>query len=393
MKRTSRVKAAIPAKNVLDPALYARARRPVMQAETLPPAAYTSEAFYAAEVERVFMRDWNFMGRADQIPNRGDYFTVDFAGVPLLIVRDGEGEIRAFSNSCRHRGSAVADGEGNCRAFKCPYHSWVYGLDGKLLGAPHMERAAGFDPAKYPLVRLRLETWAGFIFVNFSREAPSLAKHLGDLPQKLESYRLEDMVVVRRKSFEMACNWKTFVENAMEELHIPTVHRKTIQQNTPMETHEPEEARGQYCALFSTHEGSMALLKGDVGFPPIPSRRGKAATGTYFVMLYPSTMLGVTSDCLWYLELRPQGPARTTLIHGACFPKPVVARADFEEIAQRYFKRWDSTAQEDIEASERQQRGLASPFSAPGRFSHHEVLVHEIDNWVLDRVLGPRRSR
>ena len=377
--------------DVLDPALYTSVRRPVMEAETLPPAAYTSEAFYAREVERVFMKEWNFMGRADQIPKPGDYFTVDYVGVPLLIVRDGEGGLRAFSNSCRHRGSAVADGEGNCRAFKCPYHSWVYGLDGALLAAPHMERAAGFDPKHYGLVPLRLETWGGCLFVSLSPEAPSLAEYLGDLPQKLESYRLADMVVVRRKSFEMACNWKLFVENAMEELHIPTVHRKTIQQNTPMETHAPEEARGQYCALFSTHQGSMALLRGDAGFPAIPSRLGKAATGTYFVMLYPSTMLGVTSDCMWYLELRPLGPGKTLLIHGACFPKSTVARDDFEEVSPRYFKRWDTTAQEDIEASERQHRGLLSPFSARGRFSHHEVLVHEIDNWVLDRVLGPQR--
>jgi choline monooxygenase len=305
-------------------------------------------------------------------------------------VRDRVGTIRAFSNSCRHRGSAIADGEGNCRAFACPYHGWVYGLDGSLLSAAHMEQAAGFDPTQYGLVRIRLETWGGFLFVNFSPDAPGLAEHLGDLPQKLESYRLDDMVVTRRKVFDMDCNWKLFVENAMEELHIPTVHRKTIQQNTPMETHAPEEAHGQYCALFSTHEGSMALLKGDEGFPPIPSRRGKAATGTYFVMLYPSTMLGVTSDCMWYLELRPLGPLRTRLIHGGCFPSSTVAREDFADVAARYFKRWDTTVHEDIDASERQQRGLQSPFSVRGRFSHHEVLVHEIDNWVVDRVLGPR---
>jgi phenylpropionate dioxygenase-like ring-hydroxylating dioxygenase large terminal subunit len=251
-----------------------------------------------------------------------------------------------------------------------------------------MEQAAGFDPGRYGLVPIRLETWAGFIFVNFSARAPGLADYLGDLPEKLESYRLDDMVVVRRKAFDMACNWKLFVENAMEELHIPTVHLKTIQQNTPMETHAPEPAGGQYCALFSTHEGSMALLKGDQGFPTIPSRRGKAATGTYFVMVYPSTMLGVTSDCMWYLELRPLGPTSTRLIHGACFPTSTVARHDFTAVAARYFKRWDTTAGEDIAASERQQRGLQSPFSARGRFSHHEVLVHEIDNWVVDRVLA-----
>jgi len=252
-----------------------------------------------------------------------------------------------------------------------------------------MEQAAGFDPRQYGLVPIRLETWGGFLFVNFSPDASGLAEHLGDLPQKVESYRLDDMVVMRRNTFDMNCNWKLFVENAMEELHIPTVHRNTIQQNTPMETHAPEEARGQYCALFSTHAGSMALLKGEEGFPPLPSRRGKAATGTYFVMLYPSTMLGVTSDCMWYLELRPLGPARTRLIHGACFPRSTVARDDFADVAARYFKRWDTTVQADIDASERQQRGPRSPFSARGRFSHHEVLVHEIDNWVVDRVLGP----
>src|SRR4051812_3836890 len=137
--------------NVLDPALYASTRRPVMNAETLPPAAYTSSDFYAREVERIFRREWNFMGRADQIPNPGDYFTAEYVGVPLLIARDRTGVVRAFSNSCRHRGSAVAEGEGTCRAFACPYHGWVYGLDGALLSSAHMQQAAGFDPQQYSL--------------------------------------------------------------------------------------------------------------------------------------------------------------------------------------------------------------------------------------------------
>jgi hypothetical protein len=133
----------------------------------------------------------------------------------------------------------------------------------------------------------------------------------------------------------------------------------------------------------------MALLKGDTGFPRIASLRGKPAGGTYFIMIYPCTMFAFTTDCCWYLELRPQGPDRTTLVHGACFPKASAERPDFEEVAQRYYKRWDTTAAEDIRASEWQHRGLASPLSRPGRFSYREVLVHEIDNWVLDQVLGP----
>ena len=135
--------------------------------------------------------------------------------------------------------------------------------------------------------------------------------------------------------------------------------------------------------------GHAVYVDAQAVFPHIPGLTGLAHGGTNFVLVYPSTMWGCAQDCMWWLELRPQGPHRTILIHGACFPRTTVARGDFEEVVQRYFKRWDSTAQEDIAASERQHRGLRAPFNIRGRFSHHEVLVHEIDNWVLDRVLGP----
>jgi phenylpropionate dioxygenase-like ring-hydroxylating dioxygenase large terminal subunit len=376
--------------NGLDAALYAATRRPVMEAETLPPPAYTDPAFYGREVERIFRQEWAFIGRVDVIAQPGDYFTLEYAGVPVLVVRGADGRVRAFANSCRHRGSLLVDGEGSCRAFKCPYHSWVYGLDGALRGAPEMHRTAGFAPADYGLVPIRLEAWNGFLFVDLGGRQIPVREYFGDLTEKLASYGMDDMVCVRRKVFEVACNWKLFAENAMEELHIATVHRKTIQPYAPTDTHAPEEARGQYCALYSSHEGSMALLQGDQGFPRIPTLRGKAAAGTYFVMLYPMTMLGCTVDSVWYLELRPRGPAHTTLVHGACFPRAIAARPDFAAVSARYFHRWDTTIGEDIGASEWQQRGLSSPLAARGRFSFRESLVHQIDNWVLDRVLEER---
>lgn len=373
--------------NVFDPALYATTRRPVMEAETLPPAAYTSAEFYQREVERVFFREWNFVGRADVIPNAGDYFTLEFAGVPLIVVRGEDRVVRALGNSCRHRGSLVASGEGTCRAFRCPYHSWVYGLDGRLLGTQEMQKTVDFDPTRYGLVPVRLEVWNGFLFVTLNADQVPVGEYYGDLTEKLRSYRMDTMVCARRRTFEVRCNWKLFVENAMEELHIATVHRKTIQKYAPTDTHAPEEAHGQFCALYSKHEGSMALLKGDPGFPRIATLEGKPAEGTYFIMLYPMTMLGCTIDCMWYLELHPHAADRTTLVHGACFPRQTVERPDFAEMSQRYFHRWDTTIGEDIEASERQQMGLASPLAARGRFSFRESLVHAIDNWVLDRVL------
>lgn len=374
---------------LFDPRTYASTRRPALEAETPPPDAYTSEAFYRREVERIFMKEWNFMGRADLVPSPGDYFAIDLVGVPIIVVRDQRGVVHAFANTCRHRGTLLVEGEGNCKAFKCPYHSWVYGLDGSLLSTPEMQKTANFDPSRYGLIPIKLETWGGFLFVNFDPQSRPLREHLGDLPEKCASYGLEDFGCTRRRTWELACNWKLFVENAMEEYHIGTVHRQTIQKNTPLETHAPEKPNGQYAVLYSKHEGTMALLKGDTGFPRIETLRGRPAEGTYFIMVYPCTMFAFTTDCAWYLELRPQGPHRTTLIHGACFPKTTVARPDFAEVVTRYYKRWDTTAQEDVRASEWQQKGLASPLSARGRFSYREVLVHEIDNWILDRVLEP----
>ncbi len=371
----------------LDPVLYATTRQPLLEAETLPPAAYTDGAFYRREVERIFRREWMFLGRADVLAQPGDYFTAECAGVPMIEARGQVGQVRAFANVCRHRGSLIVEGEGRTRAFRCPYHSWTYALDGRLLAASEMQNTRDFASARYSLLPIRLEMWNGFLFVDLGGEQVPVPEYFGDLGEKLASYRLADMVCLRRRAFEIRCNWKLFVENAMEELHIATVHRKTIQKYAPTDTHAPESARGQYCALYARHEGSMALLRGDRGFPRIPTLEGKAVDGTYFIMLYPMTMLACTVDCMWYLELSPLGPDRTTLVHGGCFPRATVERPDFETVVSRYYHRWDTTIAEDIAASEWQQRGLSSPLAPRGRFSFRESLVHEIDNWVLDRVL------
>jgi phenylpropionate dioxygenase-like ring-hydroxylating dioxygenase large terminal subunit len=368
-------------------ATYDGVRRPLAEAETLPPFCYSSDAFFRREVEQIFMKAWNFIGRADRLARPGDFFTLDFVGVPIVVVRDKDGELRAFANSCRHRGSIVAVGEGNCRAFKCPYHSWAYGLDGRLLSAPEIDKSLGFDFADYGLTPIRLESWGGFIFFNFDAAAAPLSHWLGDLPERLASYRYEDMVCVRRKEYLLECNWKVYVENAMEAYHVPTVHRSTLQrQKGPIAQKQPTE--GEWIALWKEHEGSRALLTGDIGFDRIASLEGQAARGSWYPLIYPSTMFGSTYDCMWWLELHPLSATSTRLVVGSSFPRTTVERDDFEEIVQRYYKRWDVSIPEDNAISALQQKGLQSPFARPGRLTHLEPLVHDFGNWVLDRMLG-----
>jgi phenylpropionate dioxygenase-like ring-hydroxylating dioxygenase large terminal subunit len=226
--------------------------------------------------------------------------------------------------------------------------------------------------------------------VNFDPDCEKLDTYLGNLGDVFATYRLENMVCTRRSEYEVACNWKIYVENAMEAFHVPHVHRGSInrQRGSVKNDRTFDSTEGNWVVMHKEHEGSRAVLMGDESFPRIPGLTGKADRGTFYPLIYPSTMLGCTIDCMWYLEIHPLSVDRMRLIVGQCFPEDITKRPDFEAIAANYYKRWDMTTQEDIAISEVQQQGVSTVFSRPGRLSEHEPLVHAIDNWVLDHVLG-----
>ncbi len=370
--------------HIFDPRHYTQVRRPHLEAETLPPWCYTSAEFYQREIDRMFRTCWNFVGREDEIPEAGSYLTLEMFGEPVILIRDGDGEVRAFANTCRHRGTRLLRGSGTCRAIICPYHAWTYSLKGDLVGIPGMEETAGFRQADYGLKPLRLETWDGFMFVSFSHAAPPLREYLGDLPEKFAPYRFSEMICVRRKEYDLACNWKLYLENAMEDYHTPMVHRGSIGNQICVR----EDTRGQWDAIHMASERSAAVLPEDRStLPHIPQLSGRPAWGTYFTVLYPGTFFATTQDCMWWLQQLPCGPHRTRVVVGSCFPRETVARDDFEREVQKYYHRWDTSLPEDNAICEEQQAGLASSLSTPGRLSSREPIVHAIANWVLDRVL------
>ncbi|MBL8382924.1 MAG: aromatic ring-hydroxylating dioxygenase subunit alpha [Burkholderiales bacterium] len=373
---------------LFDPARYAKVRRPLLEAEGLPAACYTDAEFFRRELDTVFRGGWLLAGRAERIPARGDYFTVDFAAASLVVIRDAEGRVRAYANACRHRGARLVTGEGNCRAFVCAYHSWTYALDGSLRGCPGMEETRDFSRADYGLDEIRCETWDGFIFYNLDGRAPPLAAWLGELPARLAPYRFADMAATRIRVHDLDCNWKTWVENYMEGYHIPTVHRATISAHKAVNTPEDPAGSGQYRAIFERHEGTLALLPGDSGFPPLEGLDDESTRGSRFMLVYPATMLALTIDAMWTFHVLPLGPERTRVIHTSLFPSSRLSRPDFEALAANYYKRQDRVVQEDNDITILQQQGLRSPLTRPGRFAAKEKIVHALDNWVLDRVLG-----
>ena len=156
---------------------------------------YTSAGGAAQfELDAVFAHEWLCVGRSERIPNRGDWFTTTLGNEPIIVARDKTGTVNALSAVCRHRAMQVCDGTGNSTTLKCPYHHWTYALDGRLLGAPAMERTAAFEKSDWGLPRLQVEEWQGFVFVNLDRAAPPLAPTLERYEPYLANYDLADAV-------------------------------------------------------------------------------------------------------------------------------------------------------------------------------------------------------
>ena len=375
--------------DVLNPDHYAAVRQPPETAAPLPNWCYTSQSWYQAEVEQIFMKGWNYVGHASQLPDPGDYFTLDITGAPVILVRGEDGHIRGFHNSCRHRGSRIAWGDGNCKTFTCPYHTWTYATDGRLIATPLIEEDEHLRHDDLPLLPVRTESWAGFLFVTFNDNAGPLADWLGDLPANCAAYDPENLVCTRRVTWDVKANWKLHFENFNDSLHIPFVHGSTLNRQTVSKRARSshEETTGQYITHFTSHEGSRGLMAGETGFPPIETLTDRYKTGTYYPCIYPTTMMAWTIDCMWIFELHPKGPEAMQVVGASFFPKDRLDRNDFAEQAERYYYRMDAILPEDNVAVENQQLGLRAPVTASSRFTHMETLSHAFDKWVLDQVL------
>jgi len=392
---------------LFDPVSYERVRRPAMEAESLPPGCYTDPDFFAAERERVFRKGWVFIGHADQIASPGDFMTDEVGGAPLIVLRGRDGSIRAFANSCRHRGCRVVTGEGNARALQCRYHGWTYGLDGSLKGAPQMEYTTGFDKADYGLHPVRLETWGRLLFITLDPETPALDAWMGSLWDMLAPYNFGDMVLARRRSIDLACNWKVYIENLMEPYHTPTIHAGGMADKNEdpaaaaMSGNATSEFGGggpeapvqldygaNFGVLVARHTGSRGLLPGREPFPAISGLDARTRDGSIWSWIYPSLAMSCQREAMWYNRLIPTGPETCTLVIGSCFPSETVARPDFAERAEHYYERLDRTAAEDVGIVGEQQRGLTSPLATPGPVCHFEKICHHHRIWIADRVVG-----
>jgi len=193
---------------------------------TVPWEWYSDPAALRLERQRIFRRTWQYAGRRDQIEEPGSFFTCDAGGIPIVIVRDKEGTLRAFVNVCRHRGSLVCEGAGRREALQCPYHAWTYDLDGSLRAAPRSDLEPGFDRSELGLLRAQVGTWGPFVFVNADTRAAPLAETLGELPALVAEAGIDvdALRFLKRSHSEYEANWKVCCENFLECYHCQVAH-------------------------------------------------------------------------------------------------------------------------------------------------------------------------
>src|SRR3954462_15466302 len=196
----------------------------VRKAHTLPSSFYLDADVLEREKTGIFWKTWQVIGHREQVARPGDYFTFDLVGEPLLVVRETSGNLRGFYNVCRHRAGPPAEGCGNRKVFRCGYHGWTYGLDGRLLNAPEMDGVCDSGHEDFSLRPVHVAEWGGLVFVNLDPQASSLDSWLGELPRQAQKFGLDRLRFFRRKDYVMECNWKVYIDNYMEGYHLPSVH-------------------------------------------------------------------------------------------------------------------------------------------------------------------------
>jgi glycine betaine catabolism A len=365
----------------------ASVRKPYRAASLLPGRAYHDPAIHDFERREWFRREWMVVGREEDAPTAGTYFLATIDDEPLLIARGRDGELRAFHNVCRHRGTAVVEEPcGSAVRFQCPYHAWIYDLEGNLVRAKHTEDLDDFDMKDFGLVSVRMETWQGFVFVCLSPETPPLIDWLGDLPPHLARFDFAKLRVAHKVTYEVDTNWKFVGENYSECYHCPGIHPQ-LNKLTPYDLGGDFAPTGPWQGGWMELVDSAETMAVDGGHrngrPAIAGMTAVDERRIYYYLIWPLTFLSIHPDYLLVHRLEPAGPDHTRITCEWLFEPATIAAPEFDPSDAIAF--WDLTNRQDWHVCELQQRGTRSQSWRAGRFSNQEPSVHAFDLMAVDR--------
>ena len=368
--------------------MYDNTRPPIEGARTLPARYYIDPDHFERELERIHLEMWLHVGRSQEVAQTGDYVLVDVAGQSAIVVRSPDG-LRAFHNVCRHRGTRLCTAPAGTLpgAIQCPYHAWTYGLDGTLVGAPHMEKVRGFTESDYPLHQVAVDEWDGHIFLNFSEAPLSLASHLAQLPERFRSWGMADLRLAHRTRYELRANWKLVIQNYSECLHCPIIH-PLLNRHSHYMSGDNEPPQPTYLGgVMDLRDGVETLtMDGSSPWGALPGLDEGQRRRVYYYAILPNLLLNLHPDYMLTFALWPRACDRTDIVCEWHFHPDAMARDDFDPTPAVDF--WDLTNRQDWQVSELAQQGIGSSAYAPGPYSNREELLYAFDRFVVDRTSG-----
>jgi phenylpropionate dioxygenase-like ring-hydroxylating dioxygenase large terminal subunit len=354
-------------------------------AKTLPPAIYHDPDILRLETERLFYKDWICLGRLAEIPKTGDYLCRDIVDSPVFIVRQRDQTVRAFANVCVHRSARLLQSEGHVSRISCPYHSWTYGIDGQLIGAPFMQQTANFEVAAHRLKELRCESWEGFVYVSLDPDAASIGEQLSGLTDRIAGFRIADYVPVFSREETWDTNWKCLVENYMDAYHIHRVHKDSFGKYGSSEEHtelfDGEDAYSFHCV--EEKEGPKSVH----AHPDNTWLEGPDRNRTYLINIFPGHTIQLQPDMLWYLSILPDGQGKVSIRWAVSIPAEILDGAkDRQAHIDAVMALLHQVNSEDLPIVENVFRTTRSPNAEQGPLSYLERNVWQFGRYLARRL-------
>ncbi|MCX2980790.1 aromatic ring-hydroxylating dioxygenase subunit alpha [Halieaceae bacterium IMCC14734] len=375
------------------------AEKPLAEARALPAQAFTDQAHFVWERETILKRQWLSIAHVSQLKNPGDYVNLELLGERLSVVNSGDGVIKVLSRVCAHRGMDVMppeyghESEGNCHQYRCPYHHWVYGIDGKLKGAPLMKEHQEVASKSLQLFEFNSAVWQGFVFINFSGDAQAIDEQFSGLDKYLSRWQIADLTMVGDIAWDCPFNWKVLVENFMEPYHHVGAHHTLFQPIMPAQGcwTDEEGEHFQVCHLPLSEPLQQKVKGGEpqlLSFMPMPALVESDFLEWTVYLAAPSTLLFVAADRVYWYRLEPISAERmqirtTMLVHpdsanAENYPQTL---ADEIELMRKFHL-------EDMEMCGAVQSGLASAAYRPGPLNPLEQPI-----WLFQRYLARQIKR
>jgi choline monooxygenase len=349
----------------------------------LSPHFYRDPDVLEREQERIFARTWQFVAHVSELPEPGRYLTATAGVEPVLVLRDDDGDLRAFRNVCRHRGSRLLSGTGECpKAIRCLYHGWTYRLDGQLIGVPEGRSISGLDKSELGLFPARIEVMCGLIFVNLDMDAEPLAEQVAGLPERLAPYAFETLEPLEEKPSSQPANWKIVVDNYLEGYHVPIAHpglmRLLDYKRYDVEVHD--NWAWFDAPLRDKPSGNLIERTYQRLVTPMPGLAEGDERVWRFILIYPNTAIDLYPDQIGIWRINPDGVFKTADQAVTLLP----ADSDLRSRAARYANRKvnELVSHEDVDLVANVQAGIETRGWEPGPLSGREAAIA----WFADRI-------